>query len=384
MFRSTEQYEKRKAQKAPQKAEGKVAEGQWESPVVHRTKFEALIEDLRRDYELKGRKTWPRRLQHLIHLRKAFQNMRAKAITTDRLQEYVSRRPCEGASNATIHRALDCLYRTLVLGTRHMPPKVGKIPHFPRLHEDNVREGYFEHDEFLALRGAVPDHIKVAMTIAYYTAMRKGEIIGANGLRWDQINLEEGSIRLVSRQTKTKEPRVIYMASDFLLVMMKAKELRDWNYPHCPYVCHMNGKPITNFEHGWDAACKRVGLEGRAFHDLRRTGVRNLIRAGVPETVAMQISGHKTRSVFDRYNITSERDLKQAATKLSDYIQEQKVTFPVTASQLSELLAKEPVMQPVEKIGGEGGDLKSRVVRTHALPLGGHAPWRLRYAPVTP
>jgi len=205
------------------------------------------------------------------------------------------------------------------------------------------------------LRGAVQDHIKIAMTVGYFTGLRKREIISTKGLRWDQINLVEGSIRLASKQTKTKEPRVIYMAGDFLLVMMKAKELRDRQYPHCPYVCHLKGKPFNDLQHGWNAACKRVGLEGRTFHDLRRTGVRNLIRAGVPETVAMRISGHRGRSVFDRYNITSERDLKQAASKLADYIQEQKVTFPVTASQLSDLLTQDETAQPVEIYGGGGG-----------------------------
>ncbi len=359
VYRSTEQYEKREAQRALQKAEGKAAEGQHEGPAIHRTKFEDLIEDLRRDYVLNGRKTWPRRLEHLVHLRKTFQNMRVKAITTDRLQEYVSRRLSEVASHATINRELDCLHRMMVLGAHQTPPKVGRTPHFPKLREDNVREGFFEHDEFLALRAVTPDHIKVAMTIAYYTGMRKREIIGHKGLRWDQVNLEEGSIRLASQQTKTKESRVIYMAGDFLFVMMKAKQLRDLNYPHCPYVCHHDGKPFNDFQHSWRAACRRIGLKGKTFHDLRRNGVRNLVRAGVPETVAMRISGHKTRSVFDRYNITNEKDLKEAATRLADYLREEMVTFTVTPSDLKEEKVIPDNSEVVDFIGGGGG------IRTH-------------------
>jgi len=328
---STGKYERRQASMVLKKAEAKVLEGQREGPAMLRTRFEDLIGLLELDYQLKGRRTWIRRLQHIGHLRKSFGGMRVKSITSERVHHYITRRQKEGVADATINRELECLHRMMVLGSHCTPPKCGHVPHFSKLHEDNVREGFFEHDEFLALRGgAAVDHLKLAMTIAYYTGMRQGEIIGPKGLTWEQVNLEEGTIRLAIKDTKTKTARVIYMTGDFLLVMMKMKQVRDQHYPDCPYVCHLRGQYIKQMKHSWKTACQRVGLVGKTFHDLRRTGVRNLIRAGVPETVAMKISGHKTRSVFDRYNITSEEDLKEAATRLGDYINRKKVTLLVT------------------------------------------------------
>ena len=161
-------------------------------------------------------------------------------------------------------------------------------------------------------------------------------------------------------QTKTKQARVIYLTGDFLRVMLRAKEVRDRDYPSCPYVCHREGQPFDNLRQGWIAACKRVGFAGKTFHDLRRTGVRNLIRAGVSETVAMKISGHKTRSVFDRYNVTSEEDLRQAAERLNEYIQTKKVTIPVTVEALADGKVGTQDAQPVD-LWRRGRDLNSRI-----------------------
>jgi len=115
--------------------------------------------------------------------------MRVKAITPERVQQYVDKRLEEGAAPATINRELDCLKRMMVIGSQMTPPKVAKVPHFPRLAEHNVREGFLEHDEFLAVRGAAADHLKVPITIAYYTGMRLREIISDKGIRWDQVEL---------------------------------------------------------------------------------------------------------------------------------------------------------------------------------------------------
>jgi integrase len=309
------------------------------STSAERTPVGTLLDGLLLDYQTNGKSHAWAGLVVRVHLRPFFGAMKAKLVGTDQIQAYIAgrreptirtlpngkKREIAAASNATINRELALLRRAFNLGKASQPPKVATVPRIPVLAENNVRKGFFEDAAFTAIRRALPEEIRPLATFAYYTGCRKGEILS---LRWEQIDLREQVIRLEPGTTKNDEGRTIYMAPELYETLVIQKELRDLHFPECPWVFSRAGEPIRDFRAAWESACKAAGLVKtigdaekplKLFHDLRRTGVRNLVRAGVPERVAMMISGHKTRAVFDRYNIVSESDLKDAARRQGEY-----------------------------------------------------------------
>lgn len=300
--------------------EGRAAQGLPLGIHLEKVTFKELSQDYLNWYQINKLRSLTRAKELVGHLSKFFEDDRVIEITTDRVRAYAAQRKKEkgrkgpNIANGTINRELGALKRMLNLGLQ--AGKVGRIPHIEMLQENNVRSGYFEHEEFLALNAALPDYAKVPVTIAYYTGMRAGEILN---LRWDQVNLIEGKILLSSNQTKNKTPRMVYLTGELYGALLTARANRDRDYPDCPWVCQRLGERLQSFKKAWQTALETAKLEGRLFHDFRRTAVRNMVRAGIPEKVAMSISGHKTRSVFDRYNIVSESDLKTAAERISRY-----------------------------------------------------------------
>jgi integrase len=139
-------------------------------------------------------------------------------------------------------------------------------------------------------------------------------------LEWRDVDLGGKIIRLRPEHSKNKEARPLPLTDELLELIERAKDNRRLD---CSFVFYNKGKGVGDFRKAWHKARKETKLGEVLVHDLRRTAVRNLVRAGVPERVAMSLSGHKTRSVFDRYNIVSEADLAQATERLQAHLESQ-------------------------------------------------------------
>jgi len=188
-----------------------------------------------------------------------------------------------------------------------------------RLEEHNVRSGFFSHEEYLAVHGVLPDYKQVAVSVAYYTGLRVGEVLG---LKWSQVDLVEGKLSLTPLQTKTETSRVVYLPPDLHPVLLEARRRHEATYPASPWVCQRYGVRLLEIKRCWKQACMRMGLAGRLVHDFRRTAVRNMTRAGIPEKVA--------------------------ARALATYYEQEKVTLSVTLAELGRQRSDSVNREPVE------------------------------------
>lgn len=285
-----------------------------------------------------------------------FSRLRASDVATDRVRRYIDARLAAGAQPATINRELALLKRAFNLARECTPPKVKLVPYIPMLKESNVRRGFVESAGYVRLAeqcGRVGLWMRALLECGYTYGWRHEELLG---LRVRQVDLLAATIRLDPGTTKNDQGREVSMTQtvrELLTECVRGKKPEEYAFTRD------DGKPVLDFRGIWYTVCIAAGVgelacpsceqavetdkhcancgrdwtrdrmkyRGLIFHDLRRTAVRNMVRAGVSERVAMSISGHKTRSVFDRYHIVAPSDLREAARKLEINQQEERETL---------------------------------------------------------
>lgn len=311
---SADTTDKAEARRQLQTKLGQLAEGQFVGPATARVTFKELAALVLTDYRVNGKRSLQiTEIRLRKHILPFFGDQRAHELSTAALQEFIAHRQQAGASNAEINRELSAIKRAFNLGLR--AEKILRKPYIPKLTERNARSGFFESQQFELVLAKLPEYLRPPMTFAYYTGWRLcSEILP---ITWEQVDLETGTVRLNPNSTKNGDGRVIQLPKVLLSILIDQWRTKPEG---CQWVFHQEGERIYRPYRKWREATKEAGLEGKLMHDFRRTAVRNLVRAGVPERVAMAICGHKTRAVFDRYNIVSPGDLADAARRIDESV----------------------------------------------------------------
>jgi integrase len=307
-----------------------------------------------------------------------FAGYRASEIDAGLIRQFTADQQAKGLANGTINRSISALRRMFHIGLED--ERLRAVPHFPMLEEAPARSGFFEFDEYQKLFAALPDYLRLPLAIGYYCGMRRAEVLG---LRWEVglikcVNFLDNTIVLLPGKTKNDEGRTIPIVPQLRALLVEQYARRKEG---CPSVCFRldrrgHAVKIGSFRKVWQSRCIKLGFgamqaatdpatgetlyekprkdrrnakpkpkmiyDGKLFHDLRRTFVRNLVRSGTPEKTSMKLSGHLTRQVFDRYDISSGKDVVEAGERLAAYLEK---NGDKTGTALHQNAATESVVQ---------------------------------------
>jgi integrase len=271
------------------------------------------------------------------HLDNYFAGWRASEITTEAMRKFIDKRLAEGAAKGTINGSLAALSSMFWLAFKGGLLRRDDIPHFPLFRKlDNQRWIRLNPEEFERLRSALPEHLKAPTRLAYFNGLRREEVFG---LQWSDVDWDAGVIRLSGKVTKTGEPRMTPIPPP---VLADLKALFPKRTPGLGFVFENDGRRIQGFRKAWRSALKRAKLpEGFVFHGLRYCAASNLTSAGVPQALAQRITGHKTGSIWKRYNLSSEADIAEAGARVAAYIENGEKKGRMTDSQPPEEAVKQ-------------------------------------------
>jgi integrase len=245
-----------------------------------------------------------------VHLEPFFGGMLAARVDSDKIQAYIRARLDDKAATSTVNRELTVL--RAIFNQASKLDRIDRVPRFPeRLREPNPRAGFVNDEQYRVLLSKCKyAWLRAALSVAYNFGFRKSELLS---LKVSQIDLAAKTIRLLPGTTKNDLGRVVVMTQEVFALICEC--IKD-KAPGEAVFTWANGNPVADFRRTWRTLVKNAGMSGLHLHDMRRSAIRNMVRAGVSKHVAKRISGHTTDSIFDRYDITDETDLAEATRKM--------------------------------------------------------------------
>lgn len=255
---------------------------------------------------------------HLKRIRNYFGMWKAIQVSAESVEDYIEEMREQEYTDSTINRGTQILNQAYELAIRH--EKISSAPEIVRLSEvGNERQGFFETADFEGVVGKLPEYLKDFARFGFVTGWRKGSI---QTLRWTDVT--EDVITLRAENSKTRKPVSVPIEGELRDIVDRRRAAQVWedtqgNARFSEYVFHLDGSPVGDFRKAWKTACKGSNV-AKHFHDLRRTAARNMIAAGVPQSDAMQITGHKTDAMFRRYAITDEAQKRDAISRTREFV----------------------------------------------------------------
>ena len=283
----------------------------YRGPQAERLTVKEVVEDYRRHLALRNASGLRGNQAKFDRVETDLGDVRVAELKTPTIERWTASLLEKGYAPGTVDTTLGCLRSALNYARKS--DRLASAPYIPMLHPDNARRVFFEREEVARLIALLPAPLDAAVRFASLTGWRHEEVLG---LSWAWIDRAGGVITLP--RSKNGSGRTVPLVGELAALIDTLWESRKHG-PLCEWVFHRKGKPVRWIAGPWKLACAQAGIPGKVFHDLRRTAVRDMVRAGVSETVAMTISGHRSRSIFDRYNITSERDREQALLRTDAY-----------------------------------------------------------------
>jgi len=258
--------------------------------------------------------------QHCRRLKKAFGQMQADSIKPSMMEDYQQKRLFEityrgtPPKPATVNREVEVMKRIYNLAIREEMVERNPCWKVTRLSERNARDRLLSAEEWEGLLKELPQHAAEIVMVAYHTGMRSGEIFG---MTWDRVNMKEGYFNLTPKDTKTGQARHVYFSGQVREVLEQLGKARHMSHN---FVFTYKGKPLKSIKTALGNALNEANIKDFRLHDFRHIFNTNARKAGVDRTVIMKLTGHKTLSMFTRYNTVDAADARQALDLMEGYL----------------------------------------------------------------